>query len=53
MIFHNLANYDSHLFLHNLGKSEGNIKYIPNNDEKYASFSKDVVAENFRNKEGK
>ena len=53
MIFHNLANYDSHLFLLNLGKSEGSIKYIPNNEEKYVSFSKDVVAENFRNKEGK
>ena len=27
----------------NLGKSEGNIKCIPNNEEKYISFSKDIV----------
>ena len=34
-------------------KSEVNIKCIPNNEEKYISFSKDVVVVNFRNKEGK
>ena len=53
MIFHNLANYNSHLFVKNLGKSEGNIKCIPNNEEKYISFSKDVVAANIRNEEEK
>ena len=31
VIFHNLSGYDSHLFVNNLGKSEGNIKCIPNN----------------------
>ena len=44
-IFHNLAGYDSHLLVKNLGKTEGNIKYIPNNEEKYISFSKDVVVD--------
>ena len=34
VIFHNLSGYDAHLFVKNLGKSEGNIKCIPNNEEK-------------------
>ena len=34
-IFYNLANYDSHLFVKSLGKTEGNIKCIPKNEEKY------------------
>ena len=36
----------------NLGKSEGNIKCIPNNEEKYISFSKDIVVEEYE-KDGK
>lgn len=40
VIFHNLANYNSHLFIKNLSKSEGDIKCIPSNKEKYISFSK-------------
>ena len=28
IIFHNLSRYDSHLFIKNLGKTEGNIKCI-------------------------
>ena len=43
VIFHNLSGYDAHLFVKNLGKTEGNIKCIPNNEEKYISFSKDIV----------
>ena len=53
VIIHNLAGYDSHLFVKNLGKSEENIKCIPNNEEKYISFSKDIVVDSFVNKEGK
>ena len=45
--FHNLSGYDSRLFVKNLGKSEGNIKCIPNNEEKYISFSKDIVVEEY------
>ena len=52
VIFHNLAEYDSHLFVKNLGKTEGNIKCIPNNEEKYISFSKDIVVGEYE-KEGK
>ena len=42
VFFHNLSGYDSHLFVKNLGKSEGDIDCIPNNEEKYTSFSKKI-----------
>ena len=53
VIFHNLQNYDSHLFIKNLGKTSGFIKCIPNNEEKYISFSKNITIGKFTNKEGK
>ena len=52
VIFHNLANYDSHLLMDNLVKTEGNIKCFSNNEEKYISFSRDVVVSSFIHKEG-
>ena len=52
MIFHNLSGYNAHLFVKNLGKTEGNIKCIPNNEEKYISFSKDIVVDEYTNKKG-
>ena len=42
MLFHNLSGYDSHLFIKNLGFSEGNIDCIPNNEERYISFTKKI-----------
>ena len=42
ILFHNLSGYDSHLFIKNLGKTEGKIDCIPNNEERYISFSKDI-----------
>ena len=42
VIFHNLSGYDSHLFIKNLGSSDGDIGCIPNNEEKYISFSKKI-----------
>ncbi|XP_022810632.1 uncharacterized protein LOC111347672 [Stylophora pistillata] len=51
VVFHNLANYDAHLFVRNLGVSEGDIDCIPNNEEKYISFTKHVVVDKFFNKE--
>ena len=53
MIFHNLSGYDSHLFVKNLGKSEGNIKCIANNKEKYISFAKEIVVGEYTDKNGK
>ena len=52
MIYHNQSGYDAHLFVKNLGKTEGNIKCIPNNEEKYISFSKDIVVDEYTNKKG-
>ena len=40
VVFHNLSGYDSYLFIKNLGFTAGNIDCIPNNEEKYISFSK-------------
>ncbi|XP_022777982.1 uncharacterized protein LOC111319486 [Stylophora pistillata] len=51
VIFHNLANYDAHLFVRNFGVSEGKIDCIPNNEEKYISFTKSVVVDTFFDKE--
>ena len=53
VVFHNLSGYDSHLFIQNLGVTEGNISCIPNNEEKYISFSKDIVVGEYTNKNGK
>ena len=52
VIFHNLSGYDAHLFVKNLGVSEGNINCIPNNEEKYISFSKEIVVDSY-DKDGK
>ncbi|WAQ95242.1 hypothetical protein MAR_027933 [Mya arenaria] len=37
---------------HNSSKSEGNINCIPNNEEKYISFTKQYVIDSFTNKKG-
>ena len=50
VIFHNLSGYDSHLFIKNLGFSEGNIDCIPNNEEKYISFSKKIEVKSYKKK---
>ena len=53
VVFHNLSGYDSHLFIKNLGYTAGNIDCIPNNEEKYISFTKNIVIGSYTNKEGK
>ena len=50
VVFHNLSGYDSHLFIKNLGFSEGNINCIPNNEEKYISFSKKIWVKSYTKK---
>ena len=52
VVFHNLSNYDAHLFVKNLWYSSGNINCIPNNEEKYISFTKSVIIGNYTNKKG-
>ena len=44
VFFHNLTGYDSHLFIKKLGSPDEieNIDCIPNNEEKYISFSKTI-----------
>lgn len=39
VILHGLKNFDSHIICQSLGKYTGNIKCIPQNSEKYISFS--------------
>ena len=39
VVFHNLRGYDSHLLMQAISKMEGRISCIPNNTEKYISFS--------------
>ena len=45
-----MSGYDSHLFIKKL--SGGKLKCIPNNEEKYISFSKEIKVGEFINKEG-
>ena len=54
VFFHNLTGYDSHLFIKKLGTPEEkeNIDCIPNNEEKYISFSKTIVTGQYENKQG-
>ena len=52
VLFHNLSGYDSHFFIKNLGRTQSNINCIPNNEEKYISFSKEIVVDKFFNKKG-
>ena len=52
VVFHNLSGYDSHLFIKNLGFSEGNIDCIPHNEERYISFTKSLQVGSYTNKEG-
>ena len=39
VVFHNLKGYDSHLIVQKIHTTKGNITCIPNNAEKYISFS--------------
>ena len=54
VVFHNLQNYDSHLFIKQLSKVSGKLSCIPSTEEKYISFSKKIkVGEYFFIKKGK
>ena len=51
VFFHNLSGFDSHLFVTKLAKSKGDINCIPNNEEKYISFSKKIQIETYLDKD--
>ena len=53
LIFHNLTGYDSHIFIKNLGVTEGLINCIPNSEEKYISFIKDIEEDRYMEKDKK
>ena len=53
VVFQNLSGYDNHLFIKTLGNSEGDISCIPNKEENYISFTKQVIVDKFVNKERK
>ena len=52
VFFHNLAGYDSHLFIKKLNTTMGTIDCIPNNEENYISFSKTIISGEYENKKG-
>ena len=54
VFFHNLTGYDSDLFIKKLGSSneKENIKCIPNNEEKYITFTKTIITGQYTNKKG-
>ena len=54
VFFHNLSGYDSHLFIKKLGSPDEkeNIDCIPNNEEKYITFSKNIKVGHYKNKKG-
>ena len=52
VFFHNLTGNDSHLFVKKLGSSneKENMDCIPNNEEKYISFSKTIKVGEYKDK---
>ena len=53
VVFHNLQDYDSHLFIKQLAKVKGESSCIPSTEEKYISFSKKIkVGEYISRKNG-
>ena len=53
VILHNLAGYDCHLFIKKLSSNNGKkINCIPQTDERYISFTKEIVVGTFEDDEG-
>ena len=52
VFFHNLSGYDSHLFIKKLGSTDEkeNMDCIPNSEEKYISFSKNIKVGQYKDK---
>ena len=43
VVFRNFSGYDSHLFSKTFANSKGDISCIPNNEENYISFTKQLI----------
>ena len=55
VFFHNLAGYDSHLFIKKLGcvnNEKETVKCIAKNEEQYISFTKTIIAGQYENAKG-
>ena len=54
VFFQNLSGYESHLFIKKIASSDKkeNIKCIPNNEEKYITFTKTIITGQYTNKKG-
>ena len=54
VFFHNLSGYDSHLFIRSLASPNPKeyIECIPNNEEKYITFTKNKIVGQYTNKKG-
>ena len=54
VFFHNLSGYDSHLFIKSLGSpnKKETLECIPNNEEKYITFTKNIIVGQYTNKKG-
>ena len=54
VVFHNLSNYDSHLFIKKMfmKNPEERLECLPNNEEKYISFRKEIVLCHITDEEG-
>ena len=52
VIFHHLTGYDSHLFVKDLADSYGNVDAIPHNEQKYMTFTKNVLVHEIKKENG-
>ena len=52
VFFHNLEGYDSHLFVKRLADTDGDVNCIPDNEEKYITFTKNVLVDTEETKAG-
>ena len=50
VIFHNLQEYDAHLFIKQLACLPGELNCIPSTEEKYISFSKKIKVDEYRSR---
>ena len=52
VLFYNLEGYDSHLFVKHLADTEGSVNCIPQYEEKYITFTKNVIVDTEETKSG-